>query len=52
MVSAAGRGGGEAAETDIIQHQLGLIQVMREKANSGAAERFCCATAGRAMAAE
>lgn len=42
----------EEAKTDIIQHQLGLIQVMREKMNSGAAERFCCATAGMAMAGE
>lgn len=37
---------------DIIQHQLGLIQVMREKVKSGEAESFWCVTAGMAMAEE
>lgn len=36
----------------IIQHQLGLIQVILDGLKSGDAESFCAFTAGIAIAAE
>jgi len=39
-------------EKYIIQHQLGLIHVIRPNLKSGDAFNFCCSTAATAMDAE